>query len=81
MQLEDEIYQLQEWIVEFIYDNQHMVASEIGHNQLVEQVKYTGFKLLPFLVKKIYNGKNVSYLGPSTTGLVVSSKLPTRRSK
>lgn len=32
---------LRDWIAEFLLDNKFMIASEVGHNMLIEQVKFT----------------------------------------
>lgn len=33
---------LRDWIAEFLLDNNNMVASEVGHNMLIEQVLWFG---------------------------------------
>lgn len=33
---------LRDWIAEFLLDNNNMVASEVGHNMLIEQVLWCG---------------------------------------
>ena len=32
---------LRDWIAEFLLDNKFMIASEVGHNMLIEQVMFT----------------------------------------
>ena len=45
---------LRDWIAEFLLDNKFMIASEVGHNMLIEQVKFTS-KLCRVLTIKILN--------------------------